>query len=119
MLEPRQTELLEKLVTTCHLNMPERRELRMEKVPKRMLIERLVHLLERDGRVAGPVGEVFVSGPGKYEIRYEVETGMLRTQTIVNSFSNISQAAAEFVALILRAHAYMAPDSIDGIRIEC
>lgn len=94
------SELLKKLVTTFHLNVPDRRGLDLP--IRRQELETIVNqILLEQGTFFCPLGELRTLGGNRFEIYREVEVGVLRFQEIRQEFSSADEAAQEMVRLII------------------
>ncbi|HQR07212.1 MAG TPA: hypothetical protein PLN21_10340 [Gemmatales bacterium] len=108
------TELLNKLVTTFHLNVPERLGLALP-IRQSELVAIVKQTLLEHGRFSCPLGVLTVLSDNRAELYMEVEVSFSQHQEIRKEFRNAGEAAQEMVRLIINDYL---PGNIDGLAIE-
>jgi hypothetical protein len=108
------TELLKKLVTTFHLNVPERKGLDLP--IRRSELEVIVSQILLDtGEFSCPLGHIGPLPEDRFELCRQVEVGMARYMEVRDEFRDITEAAQEMVRLIINDYP---AGSLDGFAIE-
>ncbi|MFT3878071.1 MAG: hypothetical protein QM703_00245 [Gemmatales bacterium] len=107
-------ELLKKLVTTFHLNVPERQSLEMP-IRQKELVTIVCHELFEQGKFSCPIGMITAISENRFELYREVEVSFSQHQEVCQEFSTADEAAQEMVRLIINDYP---PGNLDGLAIE-
>ena len=108
------TELIRKLITTLHLNVPERQMLDGP-IRKSELVASVREMLLELGILLCPIGELTSLGGNRFQLFREVEVSFARYQEVRQEFETVDEAARSFVQLIVDDYP---SGSIDGLVIE-